>query len=226
VQPEQIAVFTQNDRYGDSGFKGVMRILRKHGRSEDQILRVGYERNSLDVSAAVQTILKQPDLKAVVMVPTYRPAARFIHQVKQARPDMIFTNVSFVGSIALAEELRQYGPDIAKGVIVTQVVPPIDSQSNTVRNFRNHLKAYHPEEPANFVSLEGYLAAMLFVEGLKRAGDSLNTETMIAALESIKDYDMGLGVKIGFGPSDHQASDKVWGTVLDEQFRFQPLALD
>jgi serine/threonine protein kinase len=223
IKPEQIAVFAQQDGYGDAGFQGVARVLRRHGRDPKDILRVGHARNSSDVDEAVQTILKNENLRAVVMVSTYKPAAKFIQRIKDAKRDLLFSNVSFVGSIALAEEL---GPAYAKDVIVTQVVPPISSQSSAVRNYRQHLKTYYPNEPATFISLEGYLDAVILAEALRRAGDTLTTDSLISALESIRNFDIGIGAPIHFGPSDHQASDKVWGTVLDDKAKFQPLDLN
>src|SRR5437667_486670 len=124
LKPEQIAVFDQNDAFGDAGFKGVVKGLRKYGRDEDQILRVRYERNTLEVDQAVNEIVKhREEVKAIVMVPTYRPAALFIKRVRDAGMNPIFLNVSFVGSEALADELREKSPQYAEGVIVTQVVP-------------------------------------------------------------------------------------------------------
>jgi len=223
IKPEQIAVFAQQDSYGDAGFQGVARVLRRQGRDPKEILRVGHARNSSDVDEAVQTILKNENLRAVVMVSTYKPAARFIQRLKDAKRDLLFSNVSFVGSTALAEEL---GPAYAKGVIVTQVVPPINSQSTAVRNYRQHLKTYYPNEPATFVSLEGYINAVILEEALRRAGDTLTTDSLVNALESISKFDIGIGAPIHFGPSDHQASDKVWGSVLDDKAKFQHLDLN
>lgn len=223
LKPEQIAVFAQQDAYGEAGFQGVARGLRRHGRAPEQILRVGHARNSSDVSAAVQTILKAEEIRAVVMVSTYRPAARFIQQLKDAKRDLHFSNVSFTGSMALAEEL---GPNYAKDVIVTQVVPPISSQSTAVRNYRQHLKTYYPNETATFVSLEGYLDAAILVEALRRVGDTVTTEALIDKLEAMRDFDIGIGTHVTFGASDHQASEKVWGTVLDDKAKFQPLDLN
>src|SRR5262249_14010567 len=157
VAPEQVAVFAQRDGYGDAGFEGVARTLRPRGFDPDRTLRVGYERNSTDVRQAVEEILAHKEVKAVVMVPAYRPAARFIHQVKAARPDMVFTNVSFVGSTALAEELEQLAPGSAEGVIVTQVVPPVDSRSTAVQRYRDALRKHFPSERPSFTSLEGYI---------------------------------------------------------------------
>ncbi|MBL8799708.1 MAG: ABC transporter substrate-binding protein [Planctomycetia bacterium] len=223
IKPDEIAVFAQQDGYGDAGFQGVARVLRRHNHDPKDTLRVGHARNSSDVNDAVETILQHPKIRAVVMVSTYKPAAKFIQRLKDAKRDLLFSNVSFVGSLALSEEL---GPAYAKDVIVTQVVPPITSQSTAVRNYRQHLKTFYPNEPATFVSLEGYLDAVILVEALRRAGDHITTDSVIDALESIHNFDIGLGAPINYGQSDHQASDKVWGTILDEQAKFQPLDLN
>ncbi|HEV3417793.1 MAG TPA: ABC transporter substrate-binding protein, partial [Pirellulales bacterium] len=132
IRPEQIAVFAQQDGYGDSGYSGVVKMLRKLGGDPDKLLRVGYVRNTVDVADAVQNIVKRPDLRAIVMVSTYRPAARFIQLVKDANKDVLFANVSFVGSNALADELTQLGSKYSDGIIVTQVVPHPDSQASAV----------------------------------------------------------------------------------------------
>jgi ABC-type branched-subunit amino acid transport system substrate-binding protein len=226
IRPEEVAVFAQNDGYGAAGFRGVARTLRGRRRDEEQILRVGYERNSNDVKSAVTEILKHKEIRAVVMVATYRPAARFIQQIREARPDMIFTNVSFVGATALAEELRELAPKAAAGVIITQVVPSIESQSSLVLKYRELANRYFPNEPASFISLEGYINAAILVEGLRRAGADLNTEGVVNALQSIRDLDLGIGAPINFGPSEHQGSHKVWGTKLDRDGNVIDLDLD
>jgi len=226
IRPEQIAVLAQQDGYGDAGFNGVVKMLRKYGRQPDELLRVGHARNSDDVSAAVQTILGHKEIRAVVMVSTYRPASQFIRQLKDAKVDLVFANVSFVGANALAEELHQIHPDYAAGVIVTQVVPHPASQSTLVSKYRQALWKYYPNEKANFGSLEGYLNAIAFAEGLRRAGENLTTETLVDALESIRNLDVGLGTPLHYGPSEHQASHKVWATVLDGSGGYQVLDLE
>jgi hypothetical protein len=54
----------------------------------------------------------------------------------------------------------------------------------------------------------------------------LTSEKLIDALESIRDLDLGIGPIISFGPSRHQASNKVWGTVLDRNRNFENLDLE
>ena len=78
----------------------------------------------MDLDAAANGLLERKDqIKAVVMVPTYRQAAAFIKRIVDGGMNPIFTSVSFVNSDALAEALKELGPKYADGVIVTQVVP-------------------------------------------------------------------------------------------------------
>jgi ABC-type branched-subunit amino acid transport system substrate-binding protein len=165
-------------------------------------------------------------VSAVVMVATYKAAAKFIDRVKAQRDDIIFSNVSFVGSQALADELMSYGGKVANGVIVTQVVPLPLSKATAVLRYQELLPKHSLGEKPDFVSLEGYLAANLLVEGLKRAGRDFTTESLIDALEGLRGLDLGVGASMGFGMSEHQASHKVWGTVLDAAGNFQTLEMD
>jgi len=227
VRPESIAVFAQEDSFGDAGYTGVTKALRAMGSEPRSIMRVGYKRNTLDIKEAVDRLSERATtVRAVVMVATYRAAARFIEKVRDAFPKMIFTNVSFVGSTALAEELGMLGPRYADGVIVTQVVPPIESYSTAVLKYKSALGKYAPGEKPDYVSLEGYLAAQLLAEGLRRAGPKLDTERLVTALEGIHDFEMGLGTSINFGLVEHQGSHKVWGTRLNGTAKYEALDLE
>jgi ABC-type branched-subunit amino acid transport system substrate-binding protein len=159
------------------------------------------------------------------MVPTYRAAAKFIEKTRDLFPAMIYTSVSFVGSTALAGELMLLGPRYADGVIVTQVVPALDGHSSLILEYKSALAKYFPGEAPDYVSLEGYVAGGLLAEGLKRTGAQLDTEKLVDALETLRDFDMGLGTLLKFGRTEHQGSHKVWGTQLDQAGRFQAIDL-
>src|SRR5450759_3463548 len=121
LKPEQIAVFAQQDSYGDAGFAGVEKAIRSlRGGNQSTILRLNYQRNTVNVDEAVaqlqgqETATGRPPrrgsplpinpIKAVIMVPAYRAAAKFIEKTRDRYPNMIYTSVSFVGSTALANE--------------------------------------------------------------------------------------------------------------------------
>jgi ABC-type branched-subunit amino acid transport system substrate-binding protein len=229
LRPEQIAVFAQQDAFGDAGFAGVTRAMRalRGGGDEGTIVRLGYKRNTIDVDDAVNRLRQSKGaIKAVVMVSTYRAAAKFIEKTRDAYPSLIYTNVSFVGSSSLAEELMLLGPRFANGVIVTQVVPPVDGYASVVLDYKHALATYAPPgEVPSYVSFEGYLSAKVLVEALRRTVPQLDTEKVVEALETLRDYDLGLGVPVSFSRTEHQALHKVWGTQLDANGKYQPIDL-
>jgi len=226
IDPAAIAVFSQDDSFGDAGFRGVQRTLRLYGVKESDILHVRYSRNQFDVRAAVAGISAAPErARAIVTVSTFKQTARFISEVRKNSPESLFSCVSFVGTRALAGEFRENDPAMAEGVIVTQVVPFFDAEATGVIRYRQALAAHFPNERPSFVSLEGYIAASILVEGLKRSR-RIETEAVIDALESINDLDLGTGSLITFSPSRHQASHMVWAVVLDEQAEMSDWDLD
>jgi ABC-type branched-subunit amino acid transport system substrate-binding protein len=233
--PEQIAVFAQQDAYGDAGFGGVEKAIRSlRGGNASPILRLNYQRNTVDVEDAVARLQqynaqlqqkKRFPIKAVIMVPTYRAAAKFIEKTRDLYPDMIYTSVSFVGSTALADELMLLGKRYATGVIVTQVVPAVDGHSSLVLDYKSALAKYFPGEAPDYVSLEGYVDATVLIAALHHNGSQLDTERLIGTLENLSDLDIGLGTPVIFSRSDHQGVHKVWGTQLDEAAHYQAIDL-
>ncbi len=227
LKPEQIAVFAQQDAYGDSGYSGVEKAMRTiRGGDAGYILRIGYPRNTLEVDTAiVQLKAHKTPIKAVVMVATYRAAAKFIEKTRPAYPGMIYTNVSFTGTTSLRDELMLLGPRYAAGVIVTQTVPALDTNIPLVLQYKAALAKYFRGEAPDYVSLEGYVAAQILIEALRRAGPALDTEKVIDALENMRSLELGLGTPISYSRSEHQGSHRVWGTQLNEAGKYEPLNL-
>jgi ABC-type branched-subunit amino acid transport system substrate-binding protein len=207
----RIAVFYQNDAYGQAGLAGVERALKKRGI---EIAAKGtVERNTVEVKAAVDTMVKaQP--QAVVMISAYKSCAAFIKAMKAANANPTFWNVSFVGSKALARELDREG----RGVQISQVVPfPWDSSVPVVKEYRALLEAAKGEP--GFGTLEGYLAAKVMVEGLKRAGRNLTRESFVRAMETIDHFDLG-GFKVTYGPDNRSGSKFVDLTIISKDQKF------
>src|ERR1700751_714571 len=233
--PEQIAVVSQQDAYGDAGFAGVEKALRSlRGGNASPILRLNYQRNTVDVEDAVAQLqqynaqLQQKrhlPIKAVVMVPTYRAATKFIERTRDLYPGMIYTSVSFVGSTVLADELMLLGKRYATGVIVTQVVPAVDGHSSLVLDYKSALAKYFPGGGPDYVSLEGSVDSNVLIAALQRSGPQLDTEKLLSTLENLRDLDIGLGTPVTFSRSDHQGVHKVWGTQLDEIGHCKPIEL-
>ncbi len=211
ISPEEIAFFTQNDGYGDAGYNGAVKALKSMGfNNTDSLAHGRYTRGTTNIEDGLSTILdSKVKPKAVIMVGAYKACAEFIKLAKQELPNVVYLNVSFVGSNALAQALGKDG----EGVVVTQVVPHFASDIALVAEYRDRLKKYFPDSPLGFVSLEGYIAAKLLVEGLKNAQNN-TTEALIDSIHQISNYDIGMDSKISFSENQHQASSSIWPTVI------------
>jgi len=76
------------------------------------------------------------------------------------------------------------------------------------------------------VSLEGFVAASVLIDALKKTGPQLEAEKLIDTLENTRNLDMGLGASLSYGRAEHQASHKVWGTTIDDKGKYQSLELE
>jgi hypothetical protein len=96
-------------------------------------------------------------------------------------------------------------------------VPPYYlTEYKTVTLYRRTLTKYYPSAQPNFVSLEGFVDAMVLVEGMKRAGKELTRDGLIRAIESLHEVDLGLGpkLKLNYSSKEHKGFDHVIPTVV------------
>jgi branched-chain amino acid transport system substrate-binding protein len=205
---KKIAVFYQNDSYGKAGLDGATLALGKLDLKP--VAQATVERNSVDVAAAVKTIMAgAPD--AIIQVSAYKSCAAFIRAARVAGFGGTFFNVSFVGTQALADELGKDGA----GVVVSQVVPsPYNAARPITREFVAAIKKAGNGAQANYSSMEGYLAARLLTEGLQReAGRTLTRESLVRGLEAMGNQSLG-GFAVQLSASNHVASSFVELSML------------
>ena len=215
MKPDEIAFFTQRDAFGDAGLKSGVAALQRRGLADEKaILHVSYERNTLAVENAVASLLLAPQPpRAIVMVGTYGPCAKFIHLCREVGLRVAFVHLSFVGSGPLAHELGRNDAPVA----VMQVVPsPLDAGLPIVREYLADRHALGATTPAGVGDLEGYIAARIFVTALEKTKGVPTRESIIDALEGLGKFDLGLGEPLFLGPAEHQASHRIWPTVLAE----------
>lgn len=213
---KNIAVFYQNDAYGKAGLAGVERALKK--KNLPLIDTVTVERNSVDVAKAVEKMMaKRPDV--IIQISAYSSSAALIKEMRRLGYTGQFYNVSFVGSQALSDALGKDG----SGVVISQVVPfPWSPASASVVGEYTKIMAKAGIKDLNFSSLEGFIAAKVFVEGLRRSGQNLTREKLISSLESLntKSYDAG-GFDVNFTSSNHNGSKFVDMTMIGKDGKFK-----
>lgn len=208
----KIGVFYQNDAYGQAGLTGVERAMKK--RNLQIAAKDTVERNTVDVTKSVATLSKA-NLQAVIMISAYKSCAAFIRSMKQVDANPQFWNVSFVGSKALSDELGADG----RGVGISQVVPfPWGTNAAVVKEYQ---KIISPDgnDIYNFSSMEGFLAAKILVEGIKRAGRDLSRESLVTAMERMGKVDLG-GFTVNYSPTNREGSRFVDLTIISRNGKF------
>ncbi|MEO8924316.1 MAG: ABC transporter substrate-binding protein [Caldimonas sp.] len=205
---KKIGVFYQNDSYGKAGFDGVKRAMRPLGLEPVSLGTV--ERNTVDVDGAVKSILAARPV-AIIQIGAYMACAAFIRAARKASFYGNFYNVSFVGTTALAKEL---GKD-ARGVVVSQVMPyPYEPMTLLASDYVSAGRASLGDKfDPNYSGFEGFIAAKMIVEGLRRSSNGASPENLIAGLESLHEFDLG-GFHIDFSPKKHTGSTFVELTLL------------
>ncbi len=157
--------------------------------------------------------LRAQGVDAVVAAGTYGPCSLFIRDARLAHWQVPIANVSFVNARALLDMLHASSItarlDLTSNLINSQVVPfPSRADSPLVKDYLAHLGKQNP----GFTSLEGWLNAAVVSEALKRAKPDMTRSDFITAMESLNGWDPGIGCKLQFSHTDHQALHKVWLT--------------
>ena len=123
-------------------------------------------------------------------------------------------NVSLVGTKVLQQAMPARE---SNGIGVAQVVPfPWNRWIPVVADDQSLMRMKTNDPSFGFTSLEGFLAAKLITECFERAGADASRQSLVQALESIRDLDVG-GFVLQMDRRDHQASDFVELTFLGAQ---------
>jgi ABC-type branched-subunit amino acid transport system substrate-binding protein len=218
---DKIAVFYQDDAFGETVLTGTNLALKKRGI--EPIITSKFTRGSLDIENA-QKIIENSGAEAVVMVGTYSPLSKFIKLSTENNFTPYFHTVSFIGSNAFSNELiNTYNIDnkYFDKIIVTQVVPsPYENNSELLIEYQYLLNKYYPNSEFNYVSLEGFINAKVLVEALKLSGKDLTRAKLIESLESMHNFDIGFEEKINYYELDHQGIDEIYYSKLYNDSHF------
>lgn len=204
---KRIAVFHQNDSFGQAGLAGTEKALGK--RSMQLAAKGTFERNTVAVRAGLTAVQAgTPD--AVIMVGPYKPVAAFVREARAAGLACPLATISFVGTENLIGELA----DAANGLIISQVVPsPQDPELALAKTYRAALGAEQADAKPSYVSFEGYIGGRILIAGLLQAGKDPTREALVKGLESLAAFDLG-GLEISYGAERRVALSRVWLTQV------------
>jgi branched-chain amino acid transport system substrate-binding protein len=200
LSQDRIAVFAEDDAMGRAGLAAVSQALIDLKRPP-LVASAMSPVNSDKVDAAVAEIMKaQP--QSVISVSLFSSTAAFIRKMRKAGYAGQFLTVSVAGLDPLFVAL---GKEIG-GIVVSQVVP--SPRSTVTPIIKEYLEALNlTDQTPSYESVEGYIAARTFAEGVRRVAlggakpDRINLQK---AFESITDYDVG-GFRVNLRPKKYES---------------------
>jgi len=200
---KKIAMFYQNDDYGKQGVMGVERYLKDKNIS--LVEKVSAEVTDRDLSTHALK-LKNSGAQAVIMwtMPTH--AALLLAETAKIgfKPQWATSN-----TLSDAALMLQITKGLWAGMIHSNFVEPPDSDAPLMKKYREWHKKLAPQERWGVFYLAGIVFAEPFFEGVKQAGRNLNNDTLMKALEDLKDF-RGIGGPISYSPTERQGAKHVY----------------
>lgn len=233
IKPEEMAFISQNDAAGTGSYRDYLMALKNNGFEKGEELPHGtYNVESQDVESAFGAILrtariKNYKIKVIHAAATGVTSAKIIHLTQSLFPDAMINFSSYTLRWMQFKEILDFINEKKMKIIMISPVPMLSMDLPAIHEYREDFKKYAPNQSEHFYSFEGYLTAKLFVIALQQAAEKniLTREGIIDSFESLKDVDIGLGVKISLSKENHNALNKVWPSILKDS-QFVPLEWD
>jgi branched-chain amino acid transport system substrate-binding protein len=209
-------VLYQDDEYGKAFLTAFEKDLERHKLKITVAEPV--KRGVNDVSAQIAKLqAARPQVTFLALTPA--PGA----QALKERQKIGWTDTVMVSSGPLTDErYLALAGDAAESVEGLSLWPdPVTSDLAGVKAYRDAMQKHFAKNDPNRYSLSGYVAAMLFTEGAKRAGKSLTRDGLVTALESIKNWDSGILPPLSIAADHETQRQGFWVKV--EKGRFKQL---
>ena len=203
VGSDNVAVVYQDSAFGKSNLDTLLPLLQAQKLKVAKTLPMAIDASS---AADIATQITQANAGAVIMIMAGKMSEVLIRDLKAAGVgSTIYTiSVGIVDAKGAATRLN----GALRGVVTASIVPsPRLERYGIVKEYRQAI-ASSGAKIDNYTVLEGYIAAKVFVEGLRRAGRTPTREGFIAALEGLGKYDLG-EFRVEYGPSNHNGSSFV-----------------
>lgn len=200
---QKIGVVYQDDALGEDGLASARKVLLRE-KLEPAFLAT-FERGTLKVEPTVKTALAA-EAQAIILVTTTAPTSAFVKLFREAGGTAQLMALSIVDAETV---IKSIGIKNAHGLAITTVFPSYTrTEIPIIKDYQVDLKKFAPNAQPSLVSLEGYVAARVIIEALKKAGPNPTREKVMNSLETLTKTDIG-GFRINYGPKSRVGSNYV-----------------
>lgn len=209
----RIAVLQTDDSFGADSAAGAQKGFERVGQKP--LLLEKFPRDKPEFSALAQQVTQQK-AQAVMVIGSAGNTANAVKAIRAAGSRAQIVTLSNNASEGFIKLLGEH----AHGVIVTQVFPNERSLTYPLIREAQTLAKAKGMEGVSPAMIEGFAAAKVLVEGLRRAGPNPTSEGLRDALEGLQNYNIG-GLSVSYGPDNHTGLDFADLSIVDASGRFR-----
>lgn len=209
----RIALLQTDDSFGEDAASGAAKGLAQ--AQLKAVAQVKFPRTEPPIDALVKSVV-QSEAQAVMVIGASAVTSGI---VKGLRGVGAKTQVVTLSNNASEGFVRQLG-EHARGLIVTQVFPNERSVTYALVREAQELAKAKGLDSVSPAMLEGFAAAKVLVEGLRRAGRNPTGTKLKEALETMKAYDLG-GLSLSYSATNHSGLDFADLSIIDSAGRFR-----
>jgi ABC-type branched-subunit amino acid transport system substrate-binding protein len=210
---QRIAVVHADDSFGLDGVEGAGKGFSKAGFQPVAVIKA--DRGKPDFAKIIPTIVQQ-EAQAVLWIASGSSVADGVKALREAKSAAQVVTLSNNASSGFIKSLGNQ----SRGVIVTQVFP---YERSVAFGFVKDAMELGKAKGLTAVSpamLEGFAAAKVLVEGLRRAGPKPTRQSLVTALESLRKFDLG-GLEVDYSADDHTGLDFADLSIITSEGRFR-----
>ena len=209
----RIAVLETDDSFGADSAAGARQGFERTGLQP--VMQEKFPRDKPDFTALARQI-RTTEAQAVLVIGSAGNTANAVQAIRAAGSRAQIVTLSNNASEGFIRLLGEH----ARGVIVTQVFPNERSVSFPLIKEARELAAAKGMDGVSPAMMEGYAAAKVLVEGLRRAGPNPTPVGLRDALENLRNFDIG-GLTITYGRNNRTGLDFADLSIIDASGRFR-----
>lgn len=192
----RVGIIYQSDAFGAAIRSDTERELSHHQLTP--VVESSYARDATQLADAFNSA-HQASPDCVILGAVSSKLLYFLQKKQETNWKTLFAAFSVATDVLLANTR------LAGGTVVAQAWPAPNPEQPTIALYDKLRAKYLPGSKSNLSQIEGMVNAMVFVEGLKRAGKDLTRSKFVSALETLRDFDLGIGpnYKVTFTKSNH-----------------------
>jgi branched-chain amino acid transport system substrate-binding protein len=208
LNANKFGFFFPNDNFGILAMEGAKSVINTSDRASYK--EFPYKRGSLSFTQQVKE-MQEYNPGTIGFFSITPSAQEFIRQMGVHR----LSEDQLIGLSDLTpDRFRRFLNDNGLSVTVTSVVPnPRVASNEFLLQYQSSMKKNKVDLNTN--SLEGYIAASVFIEALKHVEGEVTKEKLVLGLESIQNFDLE-GLSLNFNPETRSLADSLWIAHLPE----------